>query len=167
MPLARLVQETLRFLKTKRPAGVEVKLDIAPELVVQGDRPRLQQVLLNLVVNAYDAVGSQGELAITARPVTVGGKGDDFPIPNGHCRIGSQAVDIVIADSGPGIPPDILERIFDPFFTTKAVGHGSGLGLFIAFEIIEEHGGCLVAANRPEGGAAFRIRLPATSGDTP
>jgi signal transduction histidine kinase len=167
VPLARLVQETLRFLKTKRPAGVEVKLDIAPELVVQGDRPRLQQVLLNLVVNAYDAVGSQGELAITARPVTVGGKGDDFPIPNGHCRIGSQAVDIVIADSGPGIPPDILERIFDPFFTTKAVGHGSGLGLFIAFEIIEEHGGCLVAANRPEGGAAFRIRLPATSGDTP
>jgi signal transduction histidine kinase len=163
VPLAELVQETLRFLKTKRPAGVELKVDIAPELAVRGDRPRLQQVLLNLIINAYDAMGAQGELMISGRAVTVGEKGDDFPVRQGHCPIGSHAVDITIADTGPGIPLEILERVFDPFFTTKAVGHGSGLGLFIAFEIIEEHGGCLVAANRPEGGAEFRIRLPAAS----
>ncbi len=168
VPLAELVQETLRFLKTKRPAGVEVKIDIAPELAVRGDRPRLQQVLLNLMVNAFDALADEravahGELAISARPVIVGEKGDDFPAHNGHCRPGSQAIDIAIADTGPGIPPEALERIFDPFFTTKDVGHGSGLGLFIAFEIIEEHEGCLIAANRPEGGAVFRIRLPAYS----
>jgi len=66
-----------------------------------------------------------------------------------------------VADNGPGIPPEILERVFDPFFTTKGVGHGSGLGLFIAYEIIEKHGGCMVADNRPGGGARFRIRLPA------
>jgi len=165
--LAELVEETLRFLKTKRPAGVEVKMEITPGLVVFGDRPRLQQVLLNLIVNAYDAMGSHGELRIAARPVKVGEKGDDFPAQNGRCRIGSQAVDITIADTGPGIPPEVLERIFDPFFTTKDIGHGSGLGLFIAFEIIEEHDGCLIAANRPEGGAVFRIRLPATPRETP
>ena len=165
--LAELVEETLRFLKTKRPAGVEVKMEITPGLVVFGDRPRLQQVLLNLIVNAYDAMGSHGELRIAARTVKVGEKGDDFPAQNGRCRIGSQAVDITIADTGPGIPPEVLERIFDPFFTTKDIGHGSGLGLFIAFEIIEEHDGCLIAANRPEGGAVFRIRLPATPRETP
>lgn len=167
VPLAELVQETLRFLKTKRPAGVEVKVDITPGLAVLGDRPRLQQVLLNLVINAYDAMGDHGELAIAAHPVTVGGKDDDFPAQNGHCRPGSRAIDIAIADSGPGIPPAVLERIFDPFFTTKDVGHGSGLGLFIAFEIIDEHEGCLIAANRPEGGAVFHIRLPAATKDTP
>lgn len=167
VPLAALVEETLRFLKNRRPAGVDVRVDITPGLHVYGDRPRLQQALLNLIVNAYDAMADHGELAIAAHPVKVGDKDDDFPSSGGQCRPGSQAVDIVIADTGPGIPPEMLERIFDPFFTTKAVGHGSGLGLFIAFEIIEEHDGCMNAANRPEGGAMFRIRLPAEPRETP
>lgn len=166
VPLAPLVEETLRFLKNRRPAGVEVRVDIDPGLRVHGDRPRLQQVLLNLIVNAYDAMAERGELTISAHTVTVGDKGDEFPSAGGPCRPGSQAVDICIADTGPGIPPEMLERIFDPFFTTKAVGHGSGLGLFIAFEIVEEHDGCMSAANRPEGGAVFRIRLPATPRET-
>ncbi len=161
VPLAELVKETLRFLKSKRLPDVEVRVEIAPELSVSGDRPRLQQVLLNLIVNAWDAMGSQGELIISARAGTVG-KSDDFPVYADQCRPGSTVVDLTLADSGPGIPPELLTRVFDPFFTTKAVGHGSGLGLFIAFEIIEEHGGCIGVANRPQGGAEFRIRLPAS-----
>lgn len=164
--LAELVEETLRFLKSKRPPGVEVRVDIAPNLIVSGDRPRLQQVLLNLILNAYDAMGSYGELAITARANVVG-KGDDFPAHSGQCRPGNAVVDLSLTDSGPGIPPDLLPKVFDPFFTTKAIGHGSGLGLFITHEIIEEHGGCISVANRPEGGAAFRIRLPAAQRETP
>jgi len=168
VPLAELVEETLRFLKAKRPPGVEVRVDIAPDLTVRGDRPRLQQVLLNLVINAWDAIGEGGktvgniggELSISARASVVG-KSDGFPAHAGQCRPGSAVIDLTLADSGPGIPPEILTRIFDPFFTTKAVGHGSGLGLFIVYEIIEEHGGCIGVANRPEGGAEFRIRLPA------
>ncbi len=172
IPFAELANDTLRFLKNRRPPGVETRLDVAPGLVVHGDRPRLQQVLLNLVGNAYDALaapaaGGHGELLISARPVVVGEKGDDFPVQSGRCRTGSAAVDIVVADTGPGIPPQALERIFDPFFTTKEIGHGSGLGLFIAFEIVEEHEGCLIAANRPEGGALFRIRLPAAPKEPP
>ncbi len=158
--LAELVEETLRFLKNKRPASVAVSLDIAPGLTVHADRPRLQQVLLNLIVNAYDAMGEHGTLTLSARQLRVGDKGDDFPVPCGGCRAGDLAVEISVADTGPGIPPDLLERIFDPFFTTKAIGHGSGLGLFVAFEIIEKHDGCMVAANPPDGGALFRIRLP-------
>lgn len=158
--LAELVDETLRFLKNKRSTGVDVKVEIAPALTVVADRPRLQQVLLNLIVNAYDAMGAAGELRIAARRVRVGERNDDFPAQIAGCRAGEQAVEIEFADNGPGIPADMLERVFDPFFTTKGVGHGSGLGLFIAYEIIEKHGGCMVADNQPGSGARFRIRLP-------
>jgi two-component system NtrC family sensor kinase len=160
VPLAELVEETLRFLKSKRPPGIEVQVEIAPALNVLGDRPRLQQVLLNLIVNAWDAIGEHGELRVSAQSSVVG-KNDGFPSHAGQCRPGNAVIDLRLTDSGPGIPPELLSRVFDPFFTTKAVGHGSGLGLFIVFEIIEEHGGCISVANRPEGGAEFRIRLPA------
>lgn len=161
VPLAELVEETLRFLKSKRPLGVEVRVHIAPELTALGDRPRLQQVLLNLIVNAWDAIGEHGELIISAHASVVG-KSDGFSSHARQCRPGNTVIDLTLADSGPGIPPELLSRVFDPFFTTKAVGHGSGLGLFITHEIIEEHGGCISVANRPEGGAEFRIRLPAS-----
>ncbi len=66
-----------------------------------------------------------------------------------------------VADNGPGIEEDALSRLFDPFFTTKAVGDGLGLGLFICFGIVQDLGGSIAAANRPEGGALFRVALPA------
>ncbi|OJZ18748.1 MAG: hypothetical protein BGP21_07290 [Thiobacillus sp. 65-29] len=158
--LAELVEETLRFLKNKRPTAVEVRVDIPPGLTLVADRPRLQQVLLNLILNAYDAMGSAGVLDIAARRLKSGERDDDFPAALDGCRAGVPVVEIEIADDGPGIPAELLERVFDPFVTTKPVGHGSGLGLFVAFEIIEKHGGCMAADNRPGGGARFRIRLP-------
>ena len=161
--LAELVEETLRFLKARRSPRVVVRVDIAPELSVSGDRPRLQQVLLNLIGNAFDALGERGELMISAHASVVGARSDDFPRHAGECRPGAAAIDLVLADSGPGIPHELLPRVFDPFFTTKPIGDGSGLGLFITHEIIEEHGGCIDVANRPSGGAEFRIRLPAAA----
>jgi len=163
VPLAELVQETLRFLKSKRPPGMEVRVDIPPELAVRGDRPRLQQVLLNLVVNAFDAMGEAGILSISARPAHAGERDDRFPAHLGQCQPGAPVIDLILADTGPGIPDELLSRVFDPFFTTKPVGQGSGLGLFITHEIIEEHGGCIGVANHPGGGAEFRIRLPAAA----
>jgi DNA-binding NtrC family response regulator/signal transduction histidine kinase len=148
VPLAELVEETLRFLKSKRPPGVDIRTDIAPDLTVRGDRPRLQQVLLNLIVNAYDAMGEAGLLTISARAVIVGAPDDGFAAHLGQCRPGAAVVDLSLVDSGPGIPADLLPRVFDPFFTTKPVGQGSGLGLFITHEIIEEHGGCIGVSNR-------------------
>jgi two-component system, NtrC family, sensor kinase len=158
--LADLVEETLRFVKSRRPPGVALHLDIPASLTVKADRPRLQQALLNLVSNAFDAMGDHGELTLSAR-LRSADRADDPPVHGG------QVVDLFVRDTGPGIPPEQLPRIFDPFFTTKPVGQGSGLGLFITYEILEEHDGCISVANRPEGGTEFHIRLPSASPDQP
>jgi signal transduction histidine kinase len=164
--LADLLEETLRFLKTKRPPGVDVRLDVGADLVVAGDRPRLQQAFLNLIGNALEAMGDYGELRIEARRGLAGAANESvLPTLTGTCRPGTPVVDITFSDTGPGIPPEILPRIFDPFFTTKPVGHGSGLGLFIVHEIIEEHGGCIGVSSPPGGGVCFHLRLPV--GDAP
>jgi signal transduction histidine kinase len=159
--LAELLDETLRFLKSQRPPGVEVRLDITSDLVVAADRPRLQQAFLNLIGNALEAMGDYGELRIAAqRGLASGDPEGVFPALLGTCSPGTPVVDITCADTGPGIPSEILARVFDPFFTTKPVGQGNGLGLFIVHEIIAEHGGCIGVSTPPEGGACFHIRLP-------
>ncbi len=178
--LAELVQETLGFLRSRRGAGISVRLDIAPDLRVCADRARLQQALVNLIGNALEVMGERGDLSISARQGQVRRIGlapDDAVTPGstaslgaGHRRRaleegdtfapGTPVIDIFIDDTGPGIPADLLPRIFDPFFTTKAVGQGSGLGLFIVHQIVEEHGGWIGARNLEAGGARFHIRLP-------
>ncbi len=155
--LADLVDETLRFLKTRRGPGVTARIEIPADLKVAADRPRLQQALVNLIGNALEAMGEKGELSILARRgqarrAGLGG-GDVFPP-------GTPVIDILIADTGPGIPAEVLPRIFDPFYTTKPVGQGSGLGLFIVHQVMEEHGGWIGAENLASGGARFHIRLP-------
>jgi two-component system NtrC family sensor kinase len=109
------------------------------------DAYQLQQVILNLVTNAEQAMAGveRGRHRLTVRT-----------------RRNAEAIRIEIEDTGPGIPPDGLERIFNPFYTTKAVGHGTGLGLSISLGIISEHGGRIWAENVPAAGARFCIDLP-------
>ena len=109
----------------------------------------MEQALLNILINAEHATrGTQGTRIDIATGATDG------------------MVTVTIKDSGPGIAPEVLPRIFDPFFTTKDVGQGTGLGLAITYGIIKEHGGTITAGTAPEGGALFRIELPAdVSGD--
>ena len=104
-------------------------------------RSQIDQVFLNVLANAAQAIKGPGEIAIETR------------------RDGPMAV-IRIADTGPGIPPETLGRIFDPFFTTKPVGEGTGLGLSISYEIVAKHGGAIRAESPPGGGAVFTLRLP-------
>ncbi|MBF0505457.1 MAG: response regulator [Nitrospirae bacterium] len=127
-------------------ARVSIELKLADALpAIRGDRIQLQQVLLNLVINALDAVkGSASDLRRIQINTTSG-------------RDGSVAVEV--SDSGPGIPETSLCRIFEPFYTTKT--KGLGLGLSICKTIIETHRGSILAENRPEGGARFVIVLPA------
>ena len=106
-------------------------------------RSQIDQVFLNLLANAAQAIAGQGEITIETR------------------REGGFAI-VSIEDSGPGIAPDILGRIFDPFFTTKPVGEGTGLGLSISYEIIKKHRGEVTAASPAGGGAVFTVRLPVT-----
>lgn len=144
--LAALLEDTLRLLGGQIPDTVTVERDVADTLAVAADRPRLQQVMLNLVRNAIQAMPEGGRLRIAAAaPAANSGK----------------TVEIVIDDSGPGIPPHILPHVFDPFFSTKDVGKGSGLGLFVAHKITEEHGGSIRAESPADGGARFVLRLPA------
>lgn len=163
--LARLVEETVRFLKGQMSPYMALTIDIPVDLELQGDKQRLQQVFLNLFKNALEALEGAGEVRVTAvrrqnaddaPPL---GRGAHFHVL-GRCKSQGEIVDIEIRDDGSGIPAEILPRIFDPFFTTKDVGKGSGLGLFIVFEIIEEHGGCIAVESEPGKGTAFLIRLP-------
>ena len=132
-------------------ASIEVMKELTPKLPrVAGDALLLQQALLNIVLNAEQAMAAnagQRRLEVLTRPL------DD------------EGIEIVIADSGPGIPVQALPRLFEPFFTTKEVGQGTGLGLAITYGIVQEHGGRLDARNRAEGGAIFRIALPAGSSE--
>lgn len=122
------------------PESSRINLQLDPSLPeLRGDPDQLHQVLLNLIENARQAVGTAGEITITTR------------------RNELLSVLIEVADTGPGIPPDQLAQIFQPFFTTKT--RGSGLGLAVSRKIVEAHGGTLTARNLPGGGAAFTLRL--------
>ncbi|MBI4756635.1 MAG: HAMP domain-containing protein [Betaproteobacteria bacterium] len=157
--LARLVDDTLRLVKGQIPAQVSVERRVPDDLVVSGDRPRLQQVLFNLLANAVEAVEGAGEIVISARRTRE--PCDCRALVFGQCTGQGEAVEIAVRDNGHGIAPDILPRIFDPFFTTRDVGKGLGLGLFIVFEIVEEHGGCIAVDSEPGRGTSFLIRIPA------
>jgi PAS domain S-box-containing protein len=137
----RVVALRARSLRTRR---IRLDRSCAPDLpLVHADPLLLHQALMNIVVNAEQAIGSDGRIVIEARLTEAG-----------TVRIG-------VHDSGPGLGPDVLPHVFEPFFTTKDAGAGTGLGLAIAYGIVQEHGGTLTAANHPGGGGLFVIALPA------
>ncbi|MBF0138281.1 MAG: HAMP domain-containing protein [Magnetococcales bacterium] len=163
--VAGLVEDTLGLLRAQMTTDIQVERHMSADLTVHTDRQRLQQALLNLIKNGIDALQGRGKIVIQARllsqaPPLTGN--DPLRLVAGHvqkCRSG-KVVEILVQDTGPGIEPSVLPRILDPFFTTKEVGQGSGLGLFVTYEIIEEHGGCLVVDTRPGIGTEFRLLLP-------
>ena len=150
-PLAanRVVREVLGLLRNDVSLrGVSVRTELAEGLApVRGDRVQLQQVLLNLLLNAMDAVrdAAEGE-----RKITVLTSAEE-----------EGAVQLAVADTGPGLDEEQLGRIFEPFYTTKP--DGLGMGLAVSRTIIDAHGGKLWAENSPDGGATFRVSLPAGS----
>jgi signal transduction histidine kinase len=142
--LAELAAEVRDLMaKSAANANIALSLDVAggPEPVIVSDPYQLRQVLLNLVTNAVQAVGSDGRVDIA-----IDGTADE--------------VRIAVADDGPGIPEQNLERIFEPFFTTKEEGHGTGLGLAVSRGIVEKLGGRIEVENRPGRGCTFRLVLP-------
>ncbi|WP_437787701.1 sensor histidine kinase [Sorangium sp. So ce1097] len=150
--LNELVREVTRLLASAALlSDTTVRIDLAPALPpVRGDGVQLQQVLLNLLTNALDAVSRRPP---EARLVVVRTRPSDGGL-----------VELSVADSGEGVPPEDLARIFEPFVTTKA--HGLGVGLAISRSIVEAHGGRLWAERGPGEGATFRCALPAWNGDT-
>lgn len=132
-----LMREQLRLRQ------IEVELQFPPEdVIVIGNAIQLEQVFINLLTNARDAMATTSRKVITIT-----------------CAQVEQRVDISVSDSGPGIPAGLEQRIFDPFFTTKEVGAGTGLGLSITYGIIKEHHGTITVENRPGKGANFLIQF--------
>jgi C4-dicarboxylate-specific signal transduction histidine kinase len=146
-----VVERALSLMQEQlRDRQIGVRLELCPENpVILGNAIQLEQVFINVLTNAGDALTEAAEKLLTIT-----------------CRIQSGMVELDFRDSGPGIPPGLEERIFDPFFTTKEVGRGTGLGLSIAYGIIKEHQGSIVLHNRPGEGATFVIQIPlAAAGD--
>ncbi len=155
--LTAVVSEIEAIITSTFPKDITLEVSVAPDLSpVTGDATQLTQVLLNLCVNARDAMPRGGQLIISAANAEIGnrdtlmGDGPDGP----H-------VVLQVSDTGEGMPKEIIERIFDPFFTTKEVGKGTGLGLSTAQGIISSHGGYLEVSSTVGEGSTFTIHLPA------
>jgi signal transduction histidine kinase len=151
LPLATVLDRALSFLEGRfGEQGVRVERRYEPAPPVHGDAERLQQLFLNLFMNAADAMPDGGHLRVRTS--------------EGPER---QAV-VQIADTGAGIDREALPRIFDPFFTTKPAGHGSGLGLVVALGAVLDHGGTIDVQSEPGRGTAFEVALPgAGTGEAP
>jgi CheY-like chemotaxis protein len=159
--LNELVQHLGSMLRRIIGEDVSLKLDLHDgPLAVRADPGMIDQVLLNLSVNARDAMPEGGDLLIATAAVEL--RADDRERPP-ECPPG-RYVRLSVADRGTGIPAEILARIFEPFFTTKPAGKGTGLGLATVFGIVRQHQGSIVVHNRPVGGAEFQIFLPESAG---
>jgi signal transduction histidine kinase len=140
--LHRIVEDALRLIAPQLRGRAEVEKDFAKEMPeLLGVPQQLRQVFVNLLLNASQAISPGGRIWISTRS------------ENGRAVV-------TVADDGPGIPPEIIDRIFDPFFTTKPVGEGTGLGLGIAYQIVRSHGGAIQVESLPGHGATFRVELP-------
>jgi len=139
----RLINTAVLWAVRTKQMRVDAQMDIEPDLWISGNEGQLHQVLVNLVENAIDAMRSTKQPRLTVSAV----------------RRGNEVV-IKVSDNGSGIAVDHISHVFEPFFTTKRVGEGTGLGLWISYGIVREHGGELLAANEPESGAAFSFALP-------
>lgn len=158
--VALLIQETVKVLKHTFPASLRIESAVSPELhSVAGNATHLYQVFLNLCVNARDAMPSGGTLEIGAANVVLdntSGKGLTAMKPGAYVRVR-------VADTGLGIPDEIIGKIFDPFFTTKEDGKGTGLGLFSVDRIIKNHSGYIYMETGQKPGTQFTVYLPAES----
>ncbi len=142
--LCRVVESSLAWVSKTVRAQAQIELDLPPELMVRSSEGHVQQILINLLQNAFDAMESVDP-------------------PRLNLRVSAQDgwAHVQVRDHGPGIAEDNLLRVFDPFFTTKPVGKGTGLGLYISYGLATEQcAGSLTVRNHPEGGAEFTLELP-------
>lgn len=143
LPLNPIVNQSISFLETEAAhRSIGLRREFAnPDLMVATDAGKLQQVILNIIDNAIDAVGQNGEVFISTS------------------QEGGEAI-ITIMDSGGGVPTEYIDKIFDPFFSTKKPGEGTGLGLAVCYTLMESLGGRIELVNNPGKGAIFRLHLP-------
>jgi len=156
-----LVDGTIRMIERILPETVSVGAaeHETPDAVLNVDHAQIEQVLMNLCVNARDAMPDGGELTLRTRVVTLSAVD-----PRVGARGPGEYVEIAVRDTGTGMEPAVAARIFEPFFTTKPVGRGTGLGMSVALGIVEAHGGSLEVESEPGRGTRVSVRLPLAVG---
>lgn len=131
--------------------NITISINLSPGLpLIEGDASQLQQVYMNLIINAADAMDNKGEIRITTREVE---------------KDGERHIGIEFKDTGPGIPEEHLGRLFEPFFTTKPVGKGTGLGLAVSHGVVKKHGGSIRVMSKGQKGTSFILNLPVKQKD--
>ncbi|MEH2273013.1 MAG: PAS domain S-box protein [Nostoc sp.] len=161
--VSQLLEDIKQIAQQTFPKFIDINTDIAPNIgIVVGDSTELHQVLMNLAVNARDAMPNGGKLSISATKVFVD---ENYARMHIGATVNSY-VKITVADTGVGINSEIIDLIFDPFFTTKDVGKGTGLGLSILMGIINSHGGFVEVASQVGIGTKFQVYLPSKEGST-
>ncbi|MCL1468597.1 response regulator [Argonema galeatum] len=163
LQVGHLISEIYKIVKQTFPKFIEISRDVSTLNLwtVCGDATQLHQVLINLCVNARDAMSNGGILSISAENVFID---ENYVRINIDAKVGKYAV-ITVADTGTGIPREILDRIFEPFFTTKEHGKGTGLGLSTVVGIIKGHGGFINVYSEVGKGTKFNVYLPAAETD--
>ncbi len=156
LDLNQLVRNHARLLRRVVPSTHELSVQLNPApLIVAADAGMIEQVLLNLVLNARDAQREGGKILVITAPRTL------LPGTSGDLPPGEYAV-ITVSDNGIGIPPENIPRLFEPFFTTKPPGQGTGLGLATAYGIVQQHGGTIGVDSHPNVGTTMEVWLPVT-----
>ncbi len=153
-----VVKECLRMIRATLPVSVKIDTHIhASELWVEMDPIQLDQVVMNLAINAAQAMGQQGELGVTLARIAA----RDAPFPPSFAgSTADEFLALMVEDTGPGVPDALKERIFEPFFTTKGVGEGTGMGLAVVHGVISASHGFIRVGDRAGGGARFEVYLP-------
>lgn len=156
----QLIAEIKQMAKETFPRSIEIRTDVHRDLWgISGDATQLQQVLMNLCVNARDAMPDGGILCICAENIFID---ENYARMNINAKVGPH-IAIKVTDNGTGIQPEILDRIFEPFFTTKGPGKGTGLGLSIVLAIVKSHGGFINVYSEAGAGTVFKVCLPAAA----
>lgn len=137
-----LIEEILRLVRFElQRQAILLETEFAELPLVEADPNKLKQVVINLLMNAAQAMHGEGRIVL-------------------RTALCDNEVELAVSDTGPGVPADLLENIFNPFFTTRPEGEGTGLGLYLCRNIVREHGGEIIVESLPGEGATFRVRLP-------
>ena len=155
--LDKTVHEVLKFIRSSVPTTIKIQRSIESDSVIMGNVTHVHQMLMNLCTNAAQAMEAEGGmLKVTLRDVKI----DGGSAKKKTALRPGEYVEITVADTGIGIPPDVIESIFDPYFTTKEPGEGTGMGLALVHGIVESYGGEIAVDSRPGEGTVFSIYLP-------
>lgn len=155
----QIVENSMKLILRTIPKMIEVNLDLTEDLnIVNADAAQIEQIILNLAVNARDAMPDGGQLTIGSRNVVLD---DEFHQTNHLAEHGSY-VRLTVSDTGHGMDGKTMEHIFEPFYTTKGIGEGTGLGLAMVYGIVKDHEGYIGCSSRPGKGTTFNIYIPVT-----